>query len=151
MFHGAAYKKPNRMYMMASSYNNYGKAQTQHCVRVQNINMELIKKMYSMAPKKTNNGRKCTKNIRVVLSKSNKNNHMPFGQMTLLNNCDFNGYLLQKTNAYGKGKNMSFDPTDHNLKGKTIYVSTKKTSKKADCQAVKMDHYAGYSVYYKKA
>jgi hypothetical protein len=138
--------------MMASSYNRYGKNQTQHCVRVQNINMALITKMYNESSgKKKNNGRWCTTKIRVVLSKSNKNNHLPFGQMTLKNNCDFNGYILENANAYGNGKDMSFDPTDHNLVGTTIYVATKKTSKKADCQAVKMDHYAGYSVYYKKA
>ena len=156
MFHGAAHKfepskvKGNDRYMRmeSSSYNRFGTAQTQHCVRVQMINMYLISKLYSNSSHFTNNGRSCAKKVRVYLSRNNSKKHMPFGQMTLLNNQDLNGYVLQEANAYGTGKDRSFEPTDYHTAGKTIYLSTKKTSDKSDCVKAKMTGYSttGYSI-----
>jgi hypothetical protein len=154
MFHGAGYKKANRYYLKASSYNQFGGARTAHCVRVQNINYALIHAMYNESGGKfRNNGRYCASRIRVYLQRggSSKQMRLPFGTMTLTNNFDFNGYILQGTDGYGNGKDMSFDPTDHNTKGKTIYVSSEKTSSKSNCEKVKMTGYKGYELYYDKA
>ena len=153
MFHGPAYKKTNRRYMVAAGYNNFGTAQTQHCVRVQNINFALIHKLYNQSSgKKRDHGRWCATKVRVYLTRNNSKKNMPFGQMTLLNNFDFNGYILQDTDAYGRGNDMSFDPTDHNVMGDTIYVSSQKDpKKKSQCVKAKMTGYSGYELYYGKA
>jgi hypothetical protein len=121
---------------------------------VQNINYALIHAMYNESGGKfRNNGRYCASRIRVYLQRggSSKQMRLPFGTMTLTNNFDFNGYILQGTDGYGNGKDMSFDPTDHNTKGKPIYVSSEKTSSKSNCEKVKMTGYKGYELYYDKA
>lgn len=156
MFHGAAHKfEPGKvkgdaryMRMEASSYNRFGTAQTQHCVRVQMINMYLISKLYSSSPHFTNNGRSCAKRVRVYLTRNHSKKNMPFGQMTLLNNQDLNGYVLQEANAYGTGKDRAFEPTDYHTAGKTIYLSKSKTNKMSQCVKAKMTSYStsGYSI-----
>lgn len=147
MFHGPAYKfdgnkvkgKSRKYKLIASNYNQFGTAQTHHCVRVQEINMLVVSQLYKRSSK-----------VRVYLTQRDTKNHMPFGHMSLLNNYDVNGYILHKTN-YGYGHNKGFDPTDAQTKGSTIYISKKKTSKKSQCTKIKMTGYSGYELYYAKA
>lgn len=160
MFHSSNYKhfkkstpaKTRHYKMIAHIYNQIGTACTQHCVRAQTINVRLINELYKASPKFNNHNAKCTRNVRVYLSKSTTNNFMPFGRMTMTNNFDLNGYILQNANAYKQGKDCAFDPTDHECKGATIYIT--KSGKKKDKEnmkamtKVKMTGYKWYELYY---
>lgn len=148
MFHSANYadfkssvsEDKKRHSMVAHIYNQIGTNVTQHCVRPQTINVKLLTALYKNGKYGVDHGRKFTKNVRVYLTKSSTSSHLPFGQMTLTNNCDINGYVIQNADV-GYGKDRVADPTDPYIKGKAndiIYIAKKKTSKKADCVKIKM-------------
>jgi hypothetical protein len=159
MFHSSNYKdfkksanqKTRRHKMAAHIYNQIGSAVTQHCVRAFTVNIRLITQMYTSSAKFKNHGHRCSKNVRVYLSRSNTKDHMPFGQMTMKNNCDLNGYILQNADGYDYGKDCAFDPTDKYCINEPIYICEKKTSKKADCTTVKMTKHYQFQLTYEKA
>ncbi len=155
MFHSANYydfkastsEAKRHHLMIAHIYNQLGTNVTAHCVRAQTINIKLITTMYKASSKFVDHGRSCSKNIRVYLTKSNKNKNLPFGQMTLTNNNDLNGYVIQRANI-GYGKDHVADPTDTYCKGEPIYIAKSKVTSKSKCTKIKMISSSNYSCNY---
>lgn len=127
LLHGSSYRSDNTKTLIPHIYNQLGENVSRQCVRAQVVNCKLI---YSIATQYSNvTTRKSHMSVNITRSSSN---YKPFGQMTLLNNFDYNGYLYRGKRtgfgSYNKKEGYSFDPTDPAHKGQTVYIAPNRST-----------------------